>query len=166
MDSGRNGDWLVPVVRGIAFTDEREAEAFLLADTQTTVLPWAVGRTRSSSKSSNFVNALCPTALERRTCADLLVRSLVHQGLKGNLGALKQIFNRLVGRVPFLIERIGVLPNQAHQTISHDWTPVQPGSGRTLSVEQKTRFWQSLISNRLANTFKSGQAEIRDGNRR
>lgn len=34
----RNGDWQVPVVRGIAFTDDREAEAYLLADNQTTIL--------------------------------------------------------------------------------------------------------------------------------
>ena len=34
----KEGDWLVPVVRGIAFTDDREAEAFLLTDNQTTVL--------------------------------------------------------------------------------------------------------------------------------
>ncbi len=30
-------DWLVPVVRGVAFADDREAEAYLLADNQTTI---------------------------------------------------------------------------------------------------------------------------------
>ena len=30
----KNGDWLVPVVRGVAFADDREAEAYLLADNQ------------------------------------------------------------------------------------------------------------------------------------
>ena len=33
-----NGEWLVPVVRGVAFADDREAEAYLLADNQTTIL--------------------------------------------------------------------------------------------------------------------------------
>jgi ParB-like chromosome segregation protein Spo0J len=28
----KGGDWLVPVVRGVAFKDEREAEAYLIAD--------------------------------------------------------------------------------------------------------------------------------------
>ncbi len=31
-------DWYIPVVRGIKFKDEREAEAYLLADNQTTIL--------------------------------------------------------------------------------------------------------------------------------
>ena len=34
----KNGDWFVPVVRGVAFVDDREAEAYLLADNQTTIL--------------------------------------------------------------------------------------------------------------------------------
>jgi DNA modification methylase len=33
-----NGDWLVPVVRGVAFADDSEAEAYLLADNQTIIL--------------------------------------------------------------------------------------------------------------------------------
>ena len=33
-----NGEWLVPVVRGVRFADDREAEAYLLADNQTTLL--------------------------------------------------------------------------------------------------------------------------------
>jgi DNA modification methylase len=35
---GPDGDWLVPVVRGVAFKDDKEAEAYLLADNQTTAL--------------------------------------------------------------------------------------------------------------------------------
>lgn len=31
-------EWLVPVIRGIEFKDEKEAEAYLLADNQTTIL--------------------------------------------------------------------------------------------------------------------------------
>ena len=31
-------DWWVPVIRGITFADDREAEAYLLADNQTTIL--------------------------------------------------------------------------------------------------------------------------------
>ena len=34
----KNGDWLVPVVRGVSFADDREAEAYLLAYNQTTIL--------------------------------------------------------------------------------------------------------------------------------
>lgn len=33
-----NGEWLVPVVRGVSFPDDTEAEAYLLADNQTTIL--------------------------------------------------------------------------------------------------------------------------------
>ncbi len=33
-----NGEWFVPVVRGICFENETEAEAYLLADNQTTIL--------------------------------------------------------------------------------------------------------------------------------
>lgn len=33
-----DGDWMVPVVRGIAFASEREAEAYLIADNQATIL--------------------------------------------------------------------------------------------------------------------------------
>jgi len=32
------GEWLVPVVRGVSFEDEREAEAYLVADNRTTIL--------------------------------------------------------------------------------------------------------------------------------
>ncbi|MBI4460061.1 MAG: hypothetical protein HY648_08395, partial [Acidobacteria bacterium] len=34
----QNGEWLVPVIRGVAFADDSEAEAYLLADNQTTIL--------------------------------------------------------------------------------------------------------------------------------
>jgi hypothetical protein len=34
----QQGDWLVPVVRGIAFADDQQAEAFLLADNQTAIV--------------------------------------------------------------------------------------------------------------------------------
>jgi DNA modification methylase len=33
-----NGEWLVPVIRGVSFADDREAEAYLLADNQSTIL--------------------------------------------------------------------------------------------------------------------------------
>ena len=85
----------------------------------------------------DFVDALCPTDSERRTYAELLVRSLVHQGLKGNLGALKEIFNRLVGRVPFLIERVGVVQNEPSRETPRNWGPVTPSSRVKLSVETK-----------------------------
>ncbi|MBV8771668.1 MAG: hypothetical protein JO166_04950 [Deltaproteobacteria bacterium] len=34
----RDGEWLVPVIRGVEFTDDREAEAYVVADNQTTIL--------------------------------------------------------------------------------------------------------------------------------
>ena len=34
----KDGHWLVPVIRGVAFTDDKEAEAYLLADNQTTIV--------------------------------------------------------------------------------------------------------------------------------
>ena len=34
----QNGEWFVPVVLGVAFANDREAEAYLLADNQTTIL--------------------------------------------------------------------------------------------------------------------------------
>jgi len=34
----KSGEWLVPVVRGISFENEKEAEAYLLADNQTTII--------------------------------------------------------------------------------------------------------------------------------
>mgnify|MGYP001568894809 FL=1 len=33
-----DGEWFVPVIRGIAFADEHEAEAYLMADNQLTML--------------------------------------------------------------------------------------------------------------------------------
>ena len=33
----KDGDWLVPVLRGIGFSNEKEAEAYLVADNQTTI---------------------------------------------------------------------------------------------------------------------------------
>ena len=86
---------------------------------------------------NDLVNALCPTDSERRSYAELLVRSLVHQGLKGNLGALKEIFNRLAGRVPFLIERVGVVPNEPNRETPRNWNSVPPSSRVKLPVETK-----------------------------
>lgn len=34
----KDGEWMVPVIRGIGFASEEEAEAYLLADNQTTIL--------------------------------------------------------------------------------------------------------------------------------
>ena len=35
---GENGEWMVPIIRGVGFKDEREAEAYLLADNRTSEL--------------------------------------------------------------------------------------------------------------------------------
>ncbi|MBI4459648.1 MAG: hypothetical protein HY648_06285 [Acidobacteria bacterium] len=85
----------------------------------------------------DLVNALCPTDPERRSYAELLVRSLVHQGLKGNLGAIKEVFNRLVGRVPFPIERLVTVSNESNQKTSRDGNSPPPGSRSKLSLEEK-----------------------------
>ena len=110
----------------------------------------------------DMVNALYPTDPERRSYAELLVRSLVHQGLKGNLGALKEIFNRLVGRVPFLIERIGVVPNQPNQKTSRDWSPSTPGSRIELSVEEKNEILEIFGIEPIGEHANQNETETRD----
>ena len=92
----------------------------------------------------DLVNALCPTDPERRSYAELIVRSLIHQGLKGNLGAIKEILNRLSGRVPFLIERVGVVPNQVSPKTGRDCDCVQRGSRVKLSLEEKNEMLEIL----------------------
>ena len=67
----------------------------------------------------------------------------MHQGLKGNLGAIKEILNRLVGRVPFLIERVGV-SNEPNQKTSHYGTSVPPGRRVKLSLEEKNEMLEVL----------------------
>ena len=91
-----------------------------------------------------LVNALCPTDPERRSYAELIARSLVHQGLKGNLGAIKEIFNRLVGRVPFLIERVGVVSNESNQMASRYGSSVPPGGRIKFSLEEKNEILKAL----------------------
>ena len=90
-----------------------------------------------------LVNALCPTDPEGRSYAELIARSLVHQGLKGNLGAIKEILNRLVGRVPFLIERVGA-SNEPNQKTSPYGTSVPPGRRVKLSLEEKNEMLEVL----------------------
>ena len=34
----KDGEWLVPVIRGVEFADDREAEAYVVADNRTTIL--------------------------------------------------------------------------------------------------------------------------------
>jgi len=60
-----NGDWLVPVVRGVAFTDDREAEAYLLADNQTTILGgWNDDELQEIINSLGVEDALAGTGFE------------------------------------------------------------------------------------------------------
>ena len=90
----------------------------------------------------DLANAPCLTDAEMRTYSELVVRSLVHQGLKGNLGAIKEIFNRLVGRVPFLIERVSSTPNPSKDKVAPDWHSVSPARRRELTQEMKEKMWK------------------------
>jgi DNA modification methylase len=59
------GDWLVPVVRGVAFADDREAEAYLLADNQTTILGgWDEDELKEIIASLGAEDALAGTGFE------------------------------------------------------------------------------------------------------
>jgi DNA modification methylase len=61
----RGRDWLVPVVRGIAFADDREAEAYLLADNQTTILGgWDDSELREIIEELGKADALEGTGFE------------------------------------------------------------------------------------------------------
>ena len=108
----------------------------------------------------DLVNALCPTDSERRRYGELLVRSLVGQGLKGNLGAIKEIFNRLSGRVPFLIERVGMVPSEPNQETSRDWSPVTPSSRIKLSVETKNEILEIFGIEPIGQVPSSRSIEI------
>lgn len=98
------------------------------------------GRPRKEESIADMLKellyAVCPTDPERRRYAELIVRALVHQGAKGNLGAIKEVFNRLVGRVPFLIERIGG-SNEPNQKSSRYGSSVPPGTRVRLTLEEK-----------------------------
>jgi hypothetical protein len=98
------------------------------------------GRPRNDSiidLLKELTNALCPTDAEKRSYAELLVRSLVHQGLKGNLGAIKEIFNRLGGRVPFLIERVNPVPDSSNEMKPVGWNSLSPAKRLELTQEMK-----------------------------
>ena len=98
------------------------------------------GRPRNDSIINllkDLTNAPCLTDAEKRSYAELLVRTLVHQGLKGNLGAIKEIFNRLAGRVPFLIERVNPTPDASSEKKSPDWNSLSPGKRRELTQRMK-----------------------------
>jgi hypothetical protein len=85
---------------------------------------------------TDLAGELCPTDPEGRSFAELLVRALVHQGLRGNLGAIKEIFNRLAGRVPFVVERIGAL-DQLNRKTSSDCGALPQSSRTKLTLGQK-----------------------------
>ena len=87
----------------------------------------------------DLTNTLCPTDPQNRSYAELLVRSLMHQGLKGNIRAIKEIFNRLVGKVPLPIERVGIVPKQTDQRISPDWNSLSPARRLELTEEVKEK---------------------------
>jgi hypothetical protein len=101
------------------------------------------GRPRNDSMTDllrNLTNAPCLTDAEMRSYAELLARTLVHQGLKGNLGAIKEIFNRLVGRVPFVVERINSAPpDPPNEKTSPNWTTLSPTRRRELTREMKDK---------------------------
>ena len=59
------GEWLVPVLRGVAFSNDREAEAYLLADNQTTILGgWNDDELKEIIASLGSQDALAGTGFE------------------------------------------------------------------------------------------------------
>src|ERR1035438_284477 len=85
-----------------------------LPPTETRWKPGQSGNPRGRPKKDTIVDVLrelvnseCSTDSERRSYAELLMKTLVHLGMKGSLGAIREICNRLVGQSPFLVERIG-----------------------------------------------------------
>ena len=84
-----------------------------------------------------LLNTVCPGDPENRTYAHQLMRSLMHQGLKGNLAALKEILNRVNGRVPFPIERIVADPDQTNPQGARYARYAQARPRAKLSLEKK-----------------------------
>ncbi len=112
--------------------------------------PGQSGNPRGRPKKGSIVDVLrelveteCATDPERRIYAELLMRALIHQGLKGNIGALKEISNRLVGQAPFLVERIGGVPNETDKKSSRRGNWTQDGRVR-VSLERKNKILEEL----------------------
>lgn len=104
--------------------------------------PGQSGNPKGRPKKGNIIDVLrelvdseCSTDPERRTYAELLVRSLVVQGLKGNLRATKEVLNRLVGQAPFLIGRVD--GEQKPPESSHRKSSLIPGTRARLSLAEK-----------------------------
>jgi DNA modification methylase len=73
----RDGEWLVPVVRGVGFADEREAEAYLLADNQLTIAAgWGDGL-ENMLRELRDADALLGTGFSDTDLGKLFRRSLV-----------------------------------------------------------------------------------------
>ena len=90
-----------------------------------------------------LVDAVCPTDPERRSYAGLLKRSLLQMGLRGNLGAIREVCNRLVGQAPFLVERIGAVPYEPNRQ-SGGGGSTQSGSRVKLTLEEKNKILEIL----------------------
>ena len=107
-----------------------------------------IGRPKKNSNMvdllEDLLNAACPGDPENRTYAHQLMRSLMHQGLKGNLGAIKEILNRVLGRVPFPIERIVAAPDQSDPQTSRYSRYAQARSRVKLSLERKNEILETL----------------------
>jgi hypothetical protein len=72
-----NGEWLVPVVRGVEFADDREAEAYLLADNQLTIAAgWGDG-IEDMLRELRDADALVGTGFTDTELAKLFERSRV-----------------------------------------------------------------------------------------
>ena len=70
------GEWLVPVVRGVAFRDPAEAEAYLLADNRLTMLgEWDDGVLLETLRSLHAAEALDGTGFGDEDIAELLRRA-------------------------------------------------------------------------------------------
>lgn len=69
----KNGAWLVPVVRGVGFKTDAEAEAYLLADNQTTLLGgWNVPMLAESLKALEKAKLLEGTGFDQADLDDLV----------------------------------------------------------------------------------------------
>ena len=90
-----------------------------------------------------LVDTVCPTDPEGRTYGQLLTRSLMQQALRGHLGAIREVFNRLVGQARFLVERIESVPTEPNRKPSYGSSPL-PGSRVKLTLEKKNEILEIL----------------------
>jgi hypothetical protein len=98
------------------------------------------GRPKNGESLTSLLRELvfsaCPNDPERRRFAELLVRRVLQEALKGDLRSFKEICNRLEGRVPFPIER--VVPKEPDRRVRPSGAP------QILSLDDKNELLESL----------------------